>query len=99
MIIDSAPEYYGRNLTQYLALTILEAITIAFFLFDYVIRLVTAPRTIRFIIDPLNIIDALVIIPYFIQLGLEIGLGIVGMHALGRLLSLFARTVSHIFSI
>jgi len=75
MIVDSAPKFYGRTISNEVGITVVEAITILFFLFDYVIRLVTAPRTIRFILNPLNIIDVLVIVPYFIQLGLELGLG------------------------
>jgi hypothetical protein len=60
MIVDSAPTFYGRSLTDNLAITIIEGLTIAFFLFDYVVRLLTCPKLWKFVFNPLNIIDLLV---------------------------------------
>jgi voltage-gated potassium channel len=92
LIIDSAPTYWDRAASDKLGLVIVEAVTIAFFIFDYVVRLVSAPNVLRFVINPLNILDAVVIIPYFITLGVELGasvpvpaLGVVNVLKLFRL--------------
>ena len=75
MIVDSSPQYQDLLLTQKLGLFITETITIAFFVFDYVARLASCPRLFSFLVHPLNIVDVLVIIPYFIQVGVEQGVG------------------------
>jgi hypothetical protein len=75
MIIDSAPEFRGLLYSQKLGISITETITIVFFVFDYTVRIVSCPKLLRFIIHPLNIVDLLVILPFFIQIGVEQGLG------------------------
>ncbi len=82
LIIDTAPVYWDRPVSEKLGLAIVEGITIAFFIFDYTIRFVSAPNIWRFFIYPINLLDLIVILPYFITLGVELGLG-VPVRALG----------------
>ena len=42
-----------------------------FFTLEYIIRLVICPRTIKFFIDPMNMIDFLAILPFFLSILLE----------------------------
>ena len=51
---------------------ILETIVVLFFVFDYVARLLTCKKPLRFIIHPLNIVDIVSIIPYFLELPMQI---------------------------
>jgi hypothetical protein len=75
MIIESSPDNWGRPIEQQLATTILDAVIMVFFMFDYLIRFFSSPNLLHFVLSPFNIIDLLVIIPYLIRLGLELGLG------------------------
>lgn len=59
----------------YYGLFIVDTITVAFFVFDYAVRLLTAPSKIRFVVNIFNIFDLCVIVPYFVQYGIEIGSG------------------------
>lgn len=56
---------------QSLGIFIVDTITISFFLFDYVIRFATSDNKFRFAITVFNIFDLAVIIPYFVEYGLE----------------------------
>jgi len=47
---------------------IIEAICVSFFTFEYVSRLLTAPKTMSFIFNSLNIVDVLAIFPFYIEL-------------------------------
>ncbi len=92
LIIDSAPVFWGKQPEEKLGLVIVEGITILFFIFDYLVRLCSAPNIPRFVINPLNVLDVLVIIPYFVTLGVELGsttqvpaLGVVNVLKLFRL--------------
>lgn len=75
MVVRSSPVFLFLSFTQSLGLSVVEACTIGFFVFDYLIRLVTAPRPLAFALRLLNILDVVVIIPYFVTLGIELGVG------------------------
>ena len=87
LLVDSAPKFYALDYGEKIPINVVEAVVIAFFIFDYVIRLCSAPHRLRFVVYPLNIIDLLVILPYFITLGVELGLGVsFGANALVRVI-------------
>ncbi|KJE97297.1 shaker cognate l-PA [Capsaspora owczarzaki ATCC 30864] len=69
----------------------LETIIIVGFCFDYIGRLVTAPRTLLFVVQPMNIIDLLAILPYFVDIILTatVGESQVGAATIIRILRLF----------
>ena len=50
---------------------ITEYIVVIFFLVEYLIRLVTCPRKIKFFFGLMNLIDFLALIPFFLSLLLE----------------------------
>lgn len=71
LLVSSAPQYWGLSIYEATGLFVVETITIVFFCFDYFVRFFSAPVLWRFVVSPLNIADALVIVPYFVQVGLE----------------------------
>ena len=50
---------------------ITEYIVVIFFLIEYLVRLVTCPRKIKFFFGLMNLIDFLALIPFFLSLLLE----------------------------
>ena len=50
---------------------ITEYIVVIFFLIEYLIRLITCPRKIKFFFGLMNLIDFLALIPFFLSLLLE----------------------------
>lgn len=50
----------------------IEVFCITWFTLEYIIRFIAAPRKLAFIRAPLNIIDILAILPYFITLGITL---------------------------
>ncbi|XP_004346938.1 voltage-dependent potassium channel protein [Capsaspora owczarzaki ATCC 30864] len=68
----------------------LETFVIVGFCIDYFARLATAPNRLAFAIQPMNVIDILAILPYFVDLILEaaLGSGQIGIITIIRILRL-----------
>ena len=49
----------------------LDTVCVAFFTFEYVVRLIVCPNRLKFIINYMSIVDVLAILPYYIDLLLE----------------------------
>eukprot|EP01100_Stratorugosa_tubuloviscum_P011049 TRINITY_DN484_c3_g1_i1.p1 TRINITY_DN484_c3_g1~~TRINITY_DN484_c3_g1_i1.p1 ORF type:complete len:373 (+),score=143.12 TRINITY_DN484_c3_g1_i1:75-1193(+) len=84
-LIESLPEYYGKNNT---VLFILDAVTVGIFTVEYLVRLFAAFSTIRFIIYPLNIFDIAVIIEFYVTLITQSNTGVAFLRVL-RLFRIF----------
>ena len=52
-------------------INVVDVITISFFTLEYFIRLACAPRKLKFVRGPMNMIDLFAIIPFFLSLLLE----------------------------
>ena len=50
---------------------IIDHITIVFFTLEYIIRLICSPRKVKFMKQPMNMIDFFAIIPFYVSLLLE----------------------------
>ena len=50
-----------------LTIQILDSVTAAYFTFEFFVRFLCSPQKIIFLKDPMNIVDLLAIIPYFIS--------------------------------
>ena len=58
-------------------LSVLDHVTMAFFTIEYVVRFLCAPKKCKFVKSPLNIVDIMAILPYFIGFLLE-GFKVIG---------------------
>jgi len=54
-----------------IALKIVDELTMWFFTFEYLIRLVCSPNKLQFVKAPLNIVDLLAILPYFLSFAVD----------------------------
>lgn len=61
---------------------IVDSITVGFFVIDYLIRFTSSPLKLWFLVSLYNIFDLCVIIPYFVQVGLEGSSGTSGLKGL-----------------
>lgn len=52
-------------------LKIIDWITVGYFCMEYIVRFLCSPRKARFFIKPMNLIDFLAVLPYFISACLE----------------------------
>lgn len=52
-------------------INVVDVITISFFTLEYFIRLACAPRKLKFVRGPMNMIDLFAIIPFYLSLLLE----------------------------
>lgn len=74
--VSTLPEYYKRDEDVWFGL---EAVIVAIFTLEYVVRLVTAPNALRWILEPLSLIDLLAILPFYIELGAGEDSGLSGL--------------------
>uniref|UniRef100_A0AAF5D6I9 BTB domain-containing protein n=1 Tax=Strongyloides stercoralis TaxID=6248 RepID=A0AAF5D6I9_STRER len=86
MIIASMPEFqknmngtssnsmsYSNEGTPILFLEIIEWICMTWFTVEYILRIIVAPKKIKFIISPLNLIDIFTIVPFYLEIILSYG--------------------------
>lgn len=67
--VEELQEYRINNRTH---MEWVEMITIVFFTFEYVIRLVTTPNIDMFLKSGLNFVDMVAVMPYFVQMVFEV---------------------------
>ena len=72
--IETLPQFKQpvKNKTRSTPLQGIEIFCITWFTLEYLIRFIAAPKKLVFLRSPLNIIDVLAIIPYFITLGISL---------------------------
>ena len=73
--IETLPRFRESRNNKNSALYGFEIFCVAWFTFEYVVRLLAAPQKIRFVRGFLNIIDLVAILPYYIILGMSAGGG------------------------
>lgn len=73
--IETLPYFRESRNDQNSVLYGFEIFCVAWFTFEYVVRLLAAPQKLRFVRGFLNIIDLVAILPYYIILGLSAGGG------------------------
>ncbi|KAG2442012.1 hypothetical protein HYH02_009804 [Chlamydomonas schloesseri] len=70
--LETVPAYSTeRNPAADQTFMIIEAVTVQIFAADYLLRLISCPNLWQFIIAPLNIIDLISIVPWYIEKGLS----------------------------
>eukprot|EP00732_Lithocolla_globosa_P006197 Lithocolla_globosa_v1_NODE_7032_length_1003_cov_5.636076.p1 type:complete len:194 gc:universal NODE_7032_length_1003_cov_5.636076:918-337(-) len=67
-LIFSTIEEFNQTARQRLMWFVVECIVIILFTIEYVVRLVCAPNLLLFLIQPLNVLDLLTILPFYIDL-------------------------------
>ena len=50
---------------------VLDTVTMVFFTLEYLVRLICSPRTWAFFKKPMNLVDLLAILPFYLSLALE----------------------------
>jgi len=89
-MISSFPNYHQKDS---LTLDILEYIIISIFSLEYLLKIFTAPVWYKWAIRPMNVLDLLAILPFFIELALAdagvSGLAVVRVIRLLRIIRLF----------
>ena len=71
---DYCIKYYSlqdNNLQIIQAIVWVDAFTAVYFTIEYVVRFSCAPQKLRFFVGPMNIIDLLAILPYFVSMLLD----------------------------
>ncbi|KAG2440760.1 hypothetical protein HXX76_003617 [Chlamydomonas incerta] len=70
--LETVPAYSeDRNAAADETFTIIETVTVQIFAADYLLRLISCPNLWQFIIAPLNIIDLISIVPWYIEKALS----------------------------
>eukprot|EP00198_Chlamydomonas_reinhardtii_P001293 XP_001690628.1 predicted protein [Chlamydomonas reinhardtii] len=70
--LETVPAYSeDRNRAADQTFMIIETVTVQIFAADYLLRLISSPNVWQFIIAPLNIIDLVSIVPWYIEKGLS----------------------------
>uniref|UniRef100_A0A1A8F0Q5 Potassium voltage-gated channel, subfamily F, member 1a n=1 Tax=Nothobranchius korthausae TaxID=1143690 RepID=A0A1A8F0Q5_9TELE len=76
-IPDLQVEDSEGNLTEHPTLEVIETVCIGWFTIEYLLRLISSPNKIKFVLSFMNIIDFMAIIPFFVVLILtSIGAGV-----------------------
>jgi len=84
-LVGSMPQYWQ---TPPVSLFIIETITVSIFTIDYISKVSTSQRPLRFIIQPFSIIDLLSILPYYLELILSSSVSALAVVRVLRLLRL-----------
>lgn len=90
-VLETQPELAGLKFWE-----ISEMVVVACFSFEYVVRLFCAPFVWKFIRQPLNVVDLLAILPFYIELGLG---GSDNAESLGNLRVLRAVRLMRVFRV
>ena len=61
---------HGDKTTENPVFGLIEAVCIAWFTVEYLLRLAGAPSKLHFVKRPLNVVDVLAILPYYLSLSL-----------------------------
>ena len=72
--METLPQFKqpAKSKNKYTPLQGIEVFCITWFTLEYVVRFIAAPRKFAFLRAPLNIIDVLAILPYFVTLGISL---------------------------
>jgi len=65
-------EKFVDTRTEHPIFVFTERVCIAFFTVEYALRLFAAPRKLRFALKPLNVVDLLAILPFYLELVLTL---------------------------
>lgn len=65
--LESLPQYYHEDSIEFTVWDGFEMLFVAVFTIDYLLRLFSCPQKLVFIVQPLNVIDLLAILPFFVQ--------------------------------
>ena len=71
-IEEYAPRDERGNQTDNPKLAMVEAICITWFTLEYIVRFAASPQKWKFVTGPMNIIDVLAIMPYYLSLFLHL---------------------------
>ncbi|CAD5223925.1 unnamed protein product [Bursaphelenchus okinawaensis] len=67
LILSSMPEFQMDDLTPHIVIQGVEICCMLFFTMEYMCRFLVSPRKWHFVKQPLNIIDCMTILPFFIE--------------------------------
>ncbi|GIL83582.1 hypothetical protein Vretimale_10389, partial [Volvox reticuliferus] len=89
--LETVPEYSKENDPDvHRAFVVVEAVTVQIFTADYLLRLISCPSLIQFLISPFNIIDLVSVVPWYVDLALaDSGLKGTAVFRVLRLLRVF----------
>jgi len=87
--LESLPKYYKNKNPSWF---IIETIAVCIFTVEYVGRLLTCPKLVPFLISPLNVVDFVAILPYWIEQifgAASPGVAVIRVIRLARVLRIF----------
>jgi len=68
ILVESFPTLMHDNDTAYVVFFVLETICVSIFTMEFTCRIVSAPILWKFCVEPMNVIDLLAILPYYIAI-------------------------------